>query len=111
METILVKKENPVVIKVAGRIDALNAGDFEEKVRGFVYPHKCNILFDLSNLDYMSSAGIRVFLILLAEANTLEKKIGVVTQVEIVKEVFEISGLDKLIPQYNSIEEAIHSLK
>lgn len=94
-------------IKIGGRLDASNSGDFEAKLIELYNSGADNILFDVSDLDYISSAGLRVFMLAWNSCNEHDKRIALLQANDIVAEVFEISGLSDLIPAVASIDAAV----
>ena len=49
-----------LVLSPQGRLDSANAREFQALVMGHIDGGEENMIVDLSNLDYISSAGIRV---------------------------------------------------
>ena len=60
---------------------------------------------DLSELDYLSSAGIRTILKLAGGAKQVEKSFAVVSPEGMVKEILEMARLDMFVDIYPSAEE------
>ena len=66
-----------------------------------------NVVFDLKNLDYIASAGLRLFLY---TAKQLKEKNGQLLLASVQRGVqrnVDISGLSQLLPSYETTEEAI----
>ena len=99
------------VLKINGRLDALNAADFENKLNEAIEGHNGHLVFDLSEVDYISSAGIRIFLMLINKMEGSANKIAVAGLNEMLREVFEISGIDMYIGIFDSIEDALNTLE
>ena len=82
-----------LVIQVAGRINANNAKELEEELDRIVAAHAgFPVVLDAGELEYISSAGLRVML-------KLRKQLGGLTVVETspeVYEVFEVTGFTEL---------------
>eukprot|EP00831_Metopus_contortus_P023536 TRINITY_DN20743_c0_g1_i2.p3 TRINITY_DN20743_c0_g1~~TRINITY_DN20743_c0_g1_i2.p3 ORF type:complete len:111 (-),score=26.50 TRINITY_DN20743_c0_g1_i2:197-529(-) len=101
------KVKNSYVIKVSGRMDASNASLFEEEVKKLLAEGNKNLIAELENLEYISSAGLRSILsagkLVKAENGSLK----LCSLSGIVLEVFEISGFDTIFQIYESIEEAV----
>ena len=68
------------------------------------------VLFDLSSLEYLSSAGLRVLLGAAKEMRRKDGKIVLCALNEFVKEIFEVSGFQSLIPITESVESGIKEL-
>lgn len=90
------RKQDQLTLKVEGRLDTATAPQLERAAEGRLEGLQ-KLVLDFSNLDYISSAGLRV---LLAFRRTMEEQEGtvVVTSVtENVREVFAITGLNKIL--------------
>lgn len=101
------KKGNVNVVKVKGRLDASTSGKLEDALNEYTSQEKIRVLVDCQELDYISSAGLRV---LLAAAKELQKRNGKIFLSSLntnVKQVFEISGFTSIFPIYETTEKAI----
>lgn len=98
MLTLNVKEENPhTFLEIRGEIDASNSVMLDEAITSLVQKGATSILIDCTGLDYISSAGLGVFMSYLedfAENNISMKIFGLSPK---VLEVFRILGLDQLI--------------
>ena len=82
---------------VAGRVDGSNARDFQDALESAIDESVEAFTLDLGQLSYISSAGLRVILLV---AKTLQRQGGsfsVRSLQDSIREVFEISGFDKII--------------
>ena len=96
-----------LVLRPAGQLTSATAGDFEKEVRARVEAGDRSLILDLSDLDFVSSAGLRVFLIL---AKLLKKDDGTLALCSMnstVSQVFEVTGLSSILPTYPTVNEAI----
>ena len=88
------KNGNTLVYKLDGELDLISSKELSESIK----IDECDeLVFDCSNLSYLTSAGIRV---LMATDRDMKEKGGsmVVANInEAVKEVFELTGVDKLL--------------
>ena len=107
----IIRSENPIIISIDGRLDAINADSFETAIHDYLSQKTDNLVFDLEKLSYISSAGIRVFLLLINKLEASKKKIGIINPDEMVKEIIEISGLKDYMPVFVNMDEAIVSFK
>ena len=94
--TIEIKKNaEATIIEVAGRLDTMTASSLDKAINEDIGEVK-NLVLDLKNLEYISSAGLRVLL----GAQKIMQKIGFmkVTNVcEVVMEVFEMTGFADIL--------------
>ncbi|MCH7414006.1 STAS domain-containing protein [Belliella sp. R4-6] len=104
------KNSNYTTIKLIGEVDASNSVELDEAIVALVETDTKNILVDGSQLEYISSAGLGVFMSYIEDFN--EKKIGLVIfgLNEKVFHVFQILGLDQLINIKSSKEDAVMEL-
>lgn len=98
-------------ISVNGEIDAGSSIYLDDALKAAVENGEKKIVADLSGLDYISSAGLGVFISHLDEFKIQNVEMSLFGINETVKQVFDILGLEKLLTIVNSREEAISSLK
>ncbi len=87
-----------LVAKPEGRLDGVSARDFDDALKSAISESDRVVIMDLEKLSYISSAGLRLILL---TAKTLQKrdaKLLICSLSEPIREVFEISGFDKIIP-------------
>jgi anti-anti-sigma factor len=108
---MFVKDENGIVsLKISGRLDAESSILAEKQVRDILDGGTTRILFDFSELDYISSAGLRVILMTIKELRTKEGKVVLCSLNEYVQEVFDVSNFASIIPITASSEEGFELL-
>jgi anti-anti-sigma factor len=64
----------------------------------------------LASLEYLSSAGLRVLLSTAKEMRRRDGKLVLCSLNEFVKELFDVSGFQSLIPIADSVESGIEML-
>ncbi len=96
LKTFIEDKGYAYYVTVSGRLDTNTAPELDKKLDNYDFKSK-QIIFDFSNLDYISSAGLRVLLKLLRLPQAHHRAI-VLRNVkpEIVK-ILETTGFDNLI--------------
>lgn len=107
MITIHVENSGPVaVVAVKGRLDASTSGELEKKLSEAGGAEKKPLVLDFGDLEYISSAGLRV-LISLCQS---KRKAVICSMPELVAEVFDISGLSSMIEHYPDRAAAVKAL-
>ncbi len=99
-----------LIVSAKGRIDGANATEVQGVLSSAFEPGVKLMLLDLGGLTYISSAGLRVIML---TARTLDRsgaKFAVGSPAGPIREVFQISGFDQIIPIFDSRAEAIESL-
>ena len=105
------RKDGFLVLGLEGRLDAVSSKMFEEKVLALVDGGETRIVIDLSRLDYVSSAGLRVFLVASKRLTPVGGKVVLCSLQEPVKQVFDIVGFYSIFSILNSKDEALNSLR
>lgn len=96
-----------VVLVVSGRMDAESAPQFEKSCNDCIAEGITTLVIDSGGLAYVSSMGLRSFVSI---AKTLQGKGGALRICRLqglVKQVFEITGLIRSLPVYESLESAL----
>ncbi len=110
MEIAHERSEKALVLKPEGRIDGQNAMDFQTGIDATIGDSDTAVILDLSQLDYISSAGLRVILLLAKTLRTRNIQFSMCSIADSVKEVFEISGFGKIIATHPTREDALANL-
>ncbi|MDE0147342.1 MAG: STAS domain-containing protein [Rhodospirillaceae bacterium] len=95
---------------VEGRIDGSNVVQFEEAVRTAIEDSDRAVIMDFEKLVYISSAGLRAILLTAKSLQNRDAKLLLCSLSDRIREVFEISGFDKILPIHPSKAEALDSL-
>ena len=101
-----------LVLSPAGRIDHTNCEHFLEAIQPEL--ERCTasgprLVFDLGRLDYVSSAGLRCFLIAAKHVKPLGGTVVVAAMRPVVKEIFEISRFNLVFPIFDTVRDALQS--
>lgn len=110
MEATILKEKNATIFTLSGRLDSNSAPQFEKQLHDYLATPGSHLVFDFNDLDYISSAGLRVIL------NTAkafrEGPFNFITcaMQDHVQEVFEISGFDTIITIRDSVDDSLSSL-
>ncbi len=110
MDLTTERSENVVCVDVKGRIDGSTAVAFEESVRNALEESDRAMIMDFRELAYISSAGLRVILLTAKSLQSQDAKLVLCSLSDQIREVFKISGFDKLLPIHETREEARESL-
>ena len=95
--TINIERElGLVTLKITGRLDTTTSPNLDSLINELTEDTK-ELVFDMSGVEYISSAGIRVLLRAYKKMNTNQGKTRIENVNDIVCEVFEITGLSEMI--------------
>lgn len=87
----------PIVYKPVGRLDGATAAATEKEILGLMVEGVNSVTIDLSDLDYVSSAGLRVLLVSAKAAKGKGGKLVLLSPKPAIMEVLTISGFDKIL--------------
>ena len=99
-----------VLARASGRIDLSNADAFTTALSAALIGTKSALILDLSNVDYMSSAGLRALMITLKASKTENKSFGVAALQPMLTEIFSIARLSQVIPVFPTTRDAVAKL-
>src|SRR5690242_19621399 len=85
-----------VVVRLAGRLDSQSAPSAEERLTQLIAGAAPRLAIDLTDLEYISSAGLRVLLLVARKVQQADGKLAVFGLASGVREVFSISGFDTI---------------
>jgi anti-sigma B factor antagonist len=103
------KEENYDLLIIKGEIDASNSVLLDEKMQEMKNTGSKSILVDGNGLEYISSAGLGVFMSYLEDFQEEEITLKIFALSPRVFEVFKILGLDQLIDIYETKEAALEA--
>jgi anti-sigma B factor antagonist len=101
---------NAVVLQVSGRLDQDTCDGFRTELMQQVEAAARDggaIVLDLSSLEYVSSAGLRCFMLASRQAKTQQGRIFVAALQPMVHEIFEISHFNLVFQVFPTVREAL----
>jgi stage II sporulation protein AA (anti-sigma F factor antagonist) len=100
-----------VVAKLAGRLDSSSASSAEEQLMQLIGSAAPRLAIDLSKLEYISSAGLRVLLLVARKVQQAHGKLALFGLTPSVHEVFSISGFNTIFTIRDDAAAAIDSVR
>ncbi|WP_339606288.1 STAS domain-containing protein [uncultured Roseivirga sp.] len=107
LEIVQTNENNYISIAVTGDADASSSIKLDKGLRSAFDESHSNIIIDCTNLNYISSAGLGVFMSYIEEINQTNTTFIIYGLSEKVLKVFGILGLDQLLILKNTKEEAL----
>lgn len=96
------------IIQINGDVDAASSIILDKAIEKAISEDKKNILIDCMHLNYISSAGLGVFVYYIEDFKTNDVFFALFSLSDKIKNIFEILGLNKLINIADSKEDAKH---
>jgi anti-sigma B factor antagonist/stage II sporulation protein AA (anti-sigma F factor antagonist) len=94
------------VVSLEGRMDAATTPVVEKKLANLLEVSKKMIL-DCSGIDYLSSAGMRLFLSMTKKMAAKEGKIAYFGMSDDVMEIIKMAGFERILNIFSTKKEAL----
>jgi anti-sigma B factor antagonist len=103
--------ENPdvSVISVKGYVDTTTSTDLEESLKRLLGKGRYDIVIDLGNVNYISSAGWGIFISEIKEIRENGGDLKLAAMIGDVYEVFELLEFQTILESFDTVEEAVSS--
>lgn len=107
MEIVAKQEDRSHIIYIKGRLDAITASEFDRYVTSIFDDFNKIVIINLSNLEYISSAGLRSILAFAKQLKSKDSKIIFTDLKGSVKDVFKISGFYSIFEIFESETDAL----
>ena len=105
------RKDDILIGMLIGHIDSSNADRFQRIVESGIDAEDRALILDFERVFFISSAGLRISLIISRKFNESGKKFGICNLSDPIRNVLAISGFDRVIPIYDSRAAAIDAFE
>ena len=102
--------DGSLLVQLIGRISYTESNEFQTKLDELLLKDERKIVFDCTELSFISSAGLRAILQLAKQAPTEDRKLVFYGLQENVAHIFDISGFTKILKIYSDKEQAVSAL-
>ena len=102
-------KQDHLVITVEGRLDTTQSDSFEKQVGETLQDDHKNVVLDCKGLNYISSSGLRVFLILQKKMAAEGGALKICNLQPSIKEIFDMSGFSMIFSIYDDLDAALQA--
>jgi anti-anti-sigma factor len=106
-----IKNDGINIIGIEGRLDTTNYQILENRLMTLMDGGEGKIIMDCSKMDYISSSGLRVFLLGLKKARLQKGCFFLSGLQETIREIFEIAGFTTIFEIFKTNEEALRRVK
>lgn len=95
---IEVKQENEkFVVELEGRMDTNTSPDFQKEMEPYYTKEGFNMILDFDKLDFVSSAGLRVLLLIQKKSKALNGIFVIKNVKPEIQEVFDMTGFSDIL--------------
>lgn len=96
MEIKVLNRQKSVTFVVSGQINTLTAPELETSFDKELKDNT-SVIVDFSNVTYISSAGLRVLLVMEKKMISIHGSLSIINSSEEVKEIFKLTGFDEML--------------
>lgn len=107
LEIDLEEIENRIILRLFGRIDAATSSILEKKLQLLFEEKHYDLLLDFSDVDYLSSAGLRLLLSATKKLHSLKGDLVLFSLAAEVEEIVKMAGFDRILHIFASEKEAL----
>lgn len=97
------------VLKIKGRVDTLHSTELETEVNKLFDNGDNNVILNCKDMNYISSSGLRVFLVAQKRAIGTQGKLFLCNMQPAIHEIFRISGFSNLFKIVETQEQALEN--
>lgn len=101
------KKGHVLLLRIIGRLDALSSESAQQKVLAIIKQGENNVLLDFTEVNYLSSAGMRMLLAIFKHLHEVSGRLAVCSVDDGVMEVLKMSGFDEVFEVFPTQDEAL----
>lgn len=98
-----------VVLEVSGEVDLLTSDEFEAQLKSVLSPPNQIVVLDLSDVKFLSSAGLSVLLASAESAKASDISFRLVTTERVILRPLEITGISGAFTVYDAVADAVAS--
>jgi putative anti-sigma factor antagonist btrV len=110
MEISQEKVNDIAVVSLKGRLNVTTTAELEQVFTKLLEEKQTKVLVECRELEYISSAGLRVLLTAAKQFKKISGEIALAGLSQNVKQVFEISGFTSIFPIYTTQDEAVKAM-
>ena len=99
------------IIRVGGYIDTTTSSELERALDTLLKQKRFNIIVDLGNVDYISSAGWGIFISEIKSIRENNGDLKLVRMIPDVYEIFELLEFHHILDVYEALEEALEQFE
>ena len=111
MEIIEEIQDDINIYRLKGRLDSNTSQMLEEKVFQAISDGSKKIIVDFENLNYISSAGLSLFLKANKALLREDGRIILCFMQKYVREIFKMTGFDSFVPILDTMDEALKAFR
>lgn len=110
MDVVVEEKGEVIILRVKGRLDAASSPQLEKKINSIIDGGHFKMVLNFSDVEYLSSAGMRLLLAISKKLQNLEGKVVACSLHDEVMDVIKMAGFNQVIEFYPDEAESLAHL-
>jgi anti-anti-sigma factor len=106
MEIVETRSAGAVTLAPKGRLDGTSSSGFETRILSHIDAGDTRLIIDMAQLDYISSVGLRVFMLAIKRLKPIGGRIVLCALQPSIKQLFDIAGFSTIFTIAATPEEA-----
>lgn len=103
------REDERTVVEVGGEVDVYTAPKLREKLVELVSEGHYRIIVDMTKVEFLDSTGLGVLVGGLKRVRSHDGELALVCNSERILKIFRITGLTKVFPIHETLDEALQS--
>lgn len=100
-----------IILRLEGRLDAATIPILERKINRLIDEHRHHLLLDFTQVDYLSSAGMRLLLTASKKLKAAKGDLVLFSVGEDVMEIIKLAGFEKILFIFETEQEALQHIR
>jgi anti-anti-sigma factor len=98
------------IVKLSGRLDATTCEAAQPVILGALEKSAGGIVLNMASVEFISSAGLRIMVMLIKKATADKKKLALVGVQPAIYKIFKIAAMDKVFRFFEEDSDAVREL-
>ena len=96
-----------IILRLNGRLDAPSSAILEDRLNTLLKEKHKNVFLDFSDMDYLSSAGLRLLLSYTKKFHENQARLGIFSIMDNVLEIIKLTGFENILHIYKNEKAAL----
>ena len=106
------RDDDVVIARIAGELDLSNVHDVADALLAAMHKQALGLVLDLSELDHLDSAGIRMLYDLRVKLGTARQPLAAVVPGDApVREVLDLAAVPATLPLHEDVDSAVTAVR
>ena len=101
------KQGDVTIFGLRGRLDANSSPALEKRIQAILDRGENRLVFDFSEVTYISSLGLRVLIVAAKNLQKMSGKIALASLADNIHEIFKIAGFTQVFSVCQTLDEAV----